>query len=169
MGTGSPVFLLRNHVGQITVCRLTHSKFGVFFVDFVFGGYRSGNVEYFSVQERYTHFQRVCHTHFVRFQQNVANEPEMDVDILHFGHIVLIFHFVVVRTCQFGVMIFPVGLSGFFTFFFLEHESVADEAFLQVLAATNQVVSAFYLGQFFATAPMAFRTGRGSLVKGSRS
>ena len=155
-------FLFCNHIGQVAVSRLTHCIFCVFFCYLIFCRYFSCYVKYHSVQEGYTYFQRVSHGHFIRFQQDIADEPEVDIDVLHFCDIIQMFYFIIERFCQLGMMEFTCGVfQDAFSFLFIQHERVTDESFLQVFTAADEVVFTFHFRQFLCHGTQTFSDGAG--------
>ena len=51
-----------------------------------------GKLQYFFIQKRDTHFQRIGHSHLIPLHQNIMYQPEMHIHILHLGHRILVFH-----------------------------------------------------------------------------
>ena len=72
----------------------------------------------------------------------------MNVDILHFGDIIQVLRLIVEGLCQRGMGVFARRvLEDALAFCLIEHEGVADKAFLQSLSAADEVVFALHFRQ----------------------
>lgn len=69
-------------VGESFVCGGSQHGFGVVSVDFVRSGKSCSLLHNELVKIRNAEFERVRHAHFVGFQENVARQPEVEVEIL---------------------------------------------------------------------------------------
>ena len=134
--------------GQVTCRCLSQRILGVGFVNAQLRGQLGGDLEHLSVEERHAQLQRVCHAHAVCLEQNVAGHPEVDVEILHLGHIVVAAAAVIVT----ARVAFRRGgdggiLQDLLFLFEVIHIGVADVALLQRVAGANDIVASLDVGQ----------------------
>ena len=93
----------------------------------------------------------------------------MDIDVLHFCHIIQMFHLIIEGLCQLGMMEFACGVfQDPFSFLFIQHEGITDETFLQVFAAADQVVFAFHFRQFLCHSAQTFSHGARQACQGQQ-
>ena len=135
------LLFLRPLLRHIPVCRLAHRELGLRPLDFELRRDGAGHLVDLLVQEGYAAFQGIRHAHFIGFQQNIADQPEIHVDVLHSGRLVEMADPFVVRPGEVrrkdarGLLqeqLFPL-LRG-------EHVGVSDEALLESLAGSLQVI-----------------------------
>ena len=119
--------------------RFAHRILGVFRVDAQAARQPGGYFEHLFVQERHAQLQRVGHAHAVGLEQDVPGQPDVDVQILHLGHVVLALDAVVEGARQFlragAGHPLPQQLA---LLLHGEHAAIADEAFLDRLCAADQ-------------------------------
>ena len=119
----------------------------------------------FFIQEGNTQFQRVCHAHFIGFQQNIAGHPHVEIQILHLGDIVLILYLIVVRLCNCGwiwcsCFDFQNGLAVFWG----KHIGVSDEALFQGFSLSYKEVDTAVCGDFLCQMTNATAQSHGQFV-----
>ena len=142
------LLLLGDLVGQMARGCLAHRVLGVVFIDPQLGGDRGGYVEHFLIEEGNAQLQRVRHAHAVSLEQDVADHPCIDVDVLHLGHVVPAAGAGVEAADQ-ARRIAGEGrvLEQRFLLLFVIHIGVADEALLQRMGGADQVVATLDVGQ----------------------
>ena len=99
------------------------------------------NCHNFLVKERYPKLQRICHTHFISFKQNIACHPHVQIKVLHFSNIVFIFDFIIKWLCNFSrIRSVCFNFQEFFSFFGSKHISVSDKSFFKVFAFSDKEI-----------------------------
>ena len=142
------LLLFGGGLGHMPDRRLAHGVLGVVLVDPEVGRQRGRHLEHLFVQEGHAQLKRVSHAHAVRLEQDVADHPKVDVEVLHLGYVVVLAAAVVIlaRLC-----LRSGGDGGVFKkgLLLLEvvHEGVADVALLQLVAGADEIVASLDVGQ----------------------
>ena len=80
----SQFLFLRCCFGHIPVGRLPECSLGIGVADLLAQRQILGDIEYAAVQEGHAALQAVRHAHLVRFEEYIALQPEIEINILHF-------------------------------------------------------------------------------------
>ena len=145
------LFLLGGRLGHVAHCRLAHRVLGVVLVDAQLGRQRRRDLEHLFVEERHAQLERIRHTHAVSLEQNVADHPHIDVEVLHLGDVVrlaaaeVIFLRVRLRRGRDGGI-----LQNLLFLAQVVHKGVADVAVLEPVAGADQIIPALDVGQMAA-------------------
>ncbi len=157
----------------MTDCRFSHCIFSIVLVAAQACRKRRSYLKHLFVKERNSQLERICHTHSVRFQQNIAHHPHIDVKILHLGNVVVfaaaivVFACVILRRCCDGRV-----FEQFVLLLVIIHKRIADISFLKRIAGTDKVISALDVGELSAnrtdSLAYAMRNNRLINLKNSR-
>ena len=96
-GNGEAELLLfGGRFGHMADRCLAQGVFCIVFVDSQLRGQRGSHLEHLFVEEGHAQLKGVRHTHTVCLEQNVTRHPQVDVEVLHFGNVVILAAAVVV-------------------------------------------------------------------------
>ena len=104
-----------------------------------------------SVEEGNAALDGMSHAHFVRLQQDIADQPEIKVDILHLLGVLEVFHLVVERLCESvrrrtGARVFQNLVSQLH----IVDVGISDESLLDILGtADDKALPLRVTGNFF--------------------